>query len=457
MFKEHLHSIQSILSTRVFDLRDTLLLPILFTAAIVFLRNLVHFLQDLFSFKALAYWPIGEVYPFSPTKTSFLVAAVVTIFFCVLVGNFERIQNRIWILIAGSFLLVLGTNLIAGPDLGLIVPISGGGENGFQYYHDAIKIQNALSFIAEFGRLQPTLHAHSLVHPPGPPITIFILVRLLGEPAFVSIAIAVISVSLSSIFFYSLLLTRVKPVTASYLTFLYMLIPAVQIYYLATIDALVASFLLGALYFFETENTYSRFIGTLVCLFLASYLTFAFIFVVPVLFMVELLTRKTIKTFTLVVLGVAILHGLIYILLGFNYFESYRFAASIERSKGFSVILDPLSFFLWVQDVLAIVVFFGPFLTLLFFRGLPITVHNYRELFVLTIIAILLLLGVLSQLGTFPGGESARFSLYIYPYLLLPIAAYLDNIQINSHERFQLFGVVFLQSLVMQLTATYFW
>ncbi len=432
-------------------------MPILFTAAIVFLNKLAHFLQDLFSFKAIPYWPVGEVYPYSPTKTSFLVAAVVTICFWLLVANFERIQDRIWIVITGSFLLVLGTSLIAGPDLGLVNPIAGGGENGFQYYHDAIKIQNALSFLAEFERIHPTLHAHSLVHPPGPPLVIFILLKLFGEPAFVAVAIAVISVSLSGIFFYGLLLTRVKAATASHLTFLYMLIPAVQIYYLATVDALVASFLLGALYFFATGNAYSRLVGTMVCLFLASYLTFAFVFAVPVLVVFELVTRRTIKTSTLVLAGVAILHGVIYSLIGFNYLESFRLASLIQNSKGFSLIADPASLILWVQDVLALVVFFGPFLTLLLFRGLPIAARKYRELALLTLIAILLLIGILSQLGPYSGGESARFSLFIYPYLLFPIAAYLDNIQMNSPERFQLFGVVFLQSLIMQLSATYFW
>ncbi len=99
--------------------------------------------------------------------------------------------------------------------------------------------------------------------------------------------------------------------------------------------------------------------------------------------------------------------------------------------------------------------FFTPFLTWLLYRERHV-VRAHRDLFALTGLAILTFVAQLA-VGTFRDGETARAAMYLYPFLVLPLATYFDAISITRREQLVLAALVFGQSVAMQLVGFYFW
>ena len=78
------------------------------------------------------------------------------------------------------------------------------------------------------------------------------------------------------------------------------------------------------------------------------------------------------------------------------------------------------------------------------------------RLFLLAIIALIILI-VFFLLGVYRTGETARACIYIYPFLLFPIAIHLKEKNSNTLERKKMLILVFSQTLFMQLFYFYFW
>jgi hypothetical protein len=353
---------------------------------------------------------------------------------------------------------VLGTNLLQGWTEGFSTPITGGGG---AYFYDAIKIQDLSAFLGQFEQSQPRiLQNHSSKHPPGAVLTIYLLYGVLQNPNLVSVAIAILAVSLSIIFLYRILLTEFKPELSKYLVFLFILIPAVQIYYAAGIDALTASFLLGFLYFFRHPRLLVSIIGSIIFLFLASFLTFGIVFLLPVIIGYELLRHKTILRSASILLGLGMVYAIIYLLFNFNYFNSFVIASYIEgirETEGYLPFTDSADYIpTRLEGILEIILFFGPFLTIMMIAGLRLVKDTSLRLLTMSRLMLFTFLA-LFLVGVFWTGETARVILYIYPYLLFPVGAYLANIEVFPPGRELLLIIVFAQTLLMQLFGHYHW
>ncbi|OHB68791.1 MAG: hypothetical protein A2V70_19090 [Planctomycetes bacterium RBG_13_63_9] len=111
-----------------------------------------------------------------------------------------------------------------------------------------------------------------------------------------------------------------------------------------------------------------------------------------------------------------------------------------------------------LEDISEIVVFLGPFLLLLFVFGVRamLRTRTYPSLLVLSCLGIFTLLAMFLT-GAFRTGETARACLFIYPYLLLPVAVCLHRAGGASQQRKRLLAVVFAQSVAMQTLGGYFW
>jgi hypothetical protein len=59
--------------------------------------------------------------------------------------------------------------------------------------------------------------------------------------------------------------------------------------------------------------------------------------------------------------------------------------------------------------------------------------------------------------GAFRTGETARICLFIYPYLIFPVAAYLHQCPASHGAQKRLLLVVFAQSVAMQTLGGYAW
>ncbi|MEJ2278383.1 MAG: hypothetical protein P8Y70_11640 [Candidatus Lokiarchaeota archaeon] len=83
--------------------------------------------------------------------------------------------------------------------------------------------------------------------------------------------------------------------------------------------------------------------------------------------------------------------------------------------------------------------------------------NNYTQLYHLVSAAILTLI-IIFVLGVYDHGETARAAMFIYPFLLIPVAIYIKTYsgRILKSEIGILLLVVFSQAILMRLIGYYF-
>lgn len=454
-----------LLGTRLFNTRSVLLLAMGFAPAVLIANRLVRAVHKyVVDFDCPPYWPIGIGYPRLPHWTALPVAALCLVVLYHGLRILERTGFRQRDVIGLGLVLILGTTLMQGWtyqlgwDAGFVNPISGEGQGGIQHYHDALKIEDPIALMRDYVARQPTLLEHSRTHPPGAVLTMYVLSKLFVRPALMSVTIAIASVLLFATFLRSLVSRFLHDERLSgYVTLLALLIPAVQIYFAASLDALIAGLALGAVCLGTGKANTTNLAGACVCLLMLSFLTFAALFVIPVLVGYELWKRRALWRSLLIITGVALVYWAIDSIVGFNYVECFRTAARLENPAGWRLLTDPVSYvFTRLEGVAEITLFFGPFLTILAirgFRGSGATLTDQKKLAWLGVAA----LAAMFLTGAFRTGETARACLFIYPYLLLPVAEWLGSIDTDARERKILAGGVFAQTVLMQMFGAYFW
>jgi hypothetical protein len=431
------------------------------------------FEKGILDFDCPPYWPISIFYPLRrlPSVSSVVMVILTFLIFLVVIKLLKKRNYNFVCIILGAIILIGATNLIHGFHEGFIDPLYGGGEldkiSGrpvVEYYHDAIEIGNPLNFLRDYESLQPNLLSlHSRTHPSGAVLVFYFFISIFGDnPGLISFAIGALSISVT-LFFYRGILKSINEYKETnlpeYMSFLLGIIPAIQIYYLATLDALISTCLLGVLYFYLKPNTTKCIIGSSICLFLASFMTFMFVYMLPVIFGFEILKRKRIWKSTSIVFILGLIYFLIFLIFGYNYVNSFKIALSVESefTSGFFLLTDPISyFFTRLESILEIVVFFGPFLIMITVNGLSVLKRKNYDFFLLTILAILTLVSML-LLGTFRTGETARICTFILPYLLFPVVAYIEEVKPTQKEKHMLLWLVFLQTILMQFFGFYHW
>jgi hypothetical protein len=446
-----------IISTRIFSLRDISAAALIFILALNGANFLARAIQDKAAFKIPAHWPISEYYSFSVTWEKLaLVVAALGLFFLAL-KYLSAVGRKLGYIIGLGIILLVVTNFFQGAVLGFIRPITGIFSGAWQYYDEAVRISQPLYFFSHFENIQLNLYQHSVTHPPGATLIFYWLNKSFGSPEAIALAIAVFSAFFSGFFLYKILKGAMDKELSRYITFLFLLIPAIQIYYLACLEALVASLLLGALFFFLYPKPAAGIAGTVLFTFLASCLTFLFAFILPVLGGYELWRSKSLKKTGSVILGLALAHTALYFLFGYNYLNSFWIAATYENIGRATPLFHSLEYFLTrLEGILEIVLFFGPFLGILFFRGVRFKNAPLSSLMSLTGLGVFTLLAMFIA-GFFRTGETARICLFIYPYLLFPVAEYFKEIHLSLKEKKQILALVFVQTVIMQLLGSYYW
>ena len=441
-----------------------------FIISILSMHIVVKLVRRHFQFSTTTFWPISNFLPQIPDREHLFAAAAIFLIFYFFVRYLSRTRFRLNFLILFGILLVLGTSMLQiqgfegntlhpskGWETGFVVPITGISIVGNQYYHDAIKVTDAVRFLNDFQRLQPYLLVHARTHPPGAVLIIYILLKILGNPALISIVIGIVSVSLSTYFLYKILSIEFREDISGYVTFLFILIPSIQIFYVATIDALISTFLLGSLYFYLGQRSLTNMIGSLFFLFLASFLTFTFIFIFPIMVGYELIIRKDFLRTGYMILGIGFIYSLVSIFFNYNYITSLMTASALENRHGFMLFSETLTYlFTRIEGILEIILYLGPFLSLLIVMGLYGREKVRSHLLTIAWIAIFSLFAMLGA-GVFRTAETARTALFIYPFLLIPVASYLQKSNISIKERNLLLYLVFAQTILMQTFGFYFW
>lgn len=452
-------------STRVLSVREIALVSLVFLCAVPALHVAMDALNQVVfdgSARVSATWPINVFYFHTVWDPVWLLAltliAAILLFTVLVAGIILRDDESLLLVAAAGTILVFATTSIQGFGPGFITPTAGGPvvDLSTQYYHDAITITDPIGFLSEYSTTQPDLHSHSQTHPPGAALTYYVFVQLLGSPALITATIALVAVAISAPALYGLLTQYVQRRTAQYTTLLYLLLPSVQIYYAGVLDALVTAFIIAAVYCFRCRPFLSGTLGATGFLFLASFQTFMFLFAIPVLVGYELLRRRSVHRSMTVVAGIVVIYGLLYAAFDFNYVRSFFVASAIHHPRGPLILANPAKYVTSrVMGVTEILVFFTPFLTWLLIRERSV-LWEYRDLAVLFGLAVVTFLGQL-VVGAFRGGETARAAMYLYPFLMFPLAAYFDAISITRREQFVLAALVFGQTVMMQFVGFYFW
>ncbi|MFW9835662.1 MAG: hypothetical protein ACFFEK_16790, partial [Candidatus Thorarchaeota archaeon] len=414
-------------------------------------------------------WPLwGDIV--LPSLLELVIGIGILVAFGLAIGYVYRkggARPSIYLIVIVGILLIIATNLIHGWQTGIEQTIGAASE----IFTDALNINSFLDFIGNFNALQPTLSLHAQTQPPGAVLAIYFLYLILGDPSLMAIGLSIIS-GLGSAFFLRGIVKRLfDEDSARYAVFLYLILPAVQVYYLANIYALVATLVLGVLYFYLYPDRRISAVGTVVSLFLLTFITFLSAFMILFLFIYEMLNAnsetkassniqrlramiQSIKYPLFLSLLVVAVYGLLYVALGFNYLNAFFYASYLENPSGFMLLANPAQYISTrVQNVMDIVIFFGPVLSVLAFKGLGMLRENAAENLDSSkkynlVLAALIALSLLFLAGAPKKGETARICMFFLPFLLIPVITYIRRTKMGNRDKAILMLLVFGQAVL---------
>ncbi|MDF1540970.1 MAG: hypothetical protein P1Q69_18890, partial [Candidatus Thorarchaeota archaeon] len=283
-------------------------------------------------------WPLWGSLEFPTPDGILLGISLLAVSLFVLYELYRRnyqFSRFIPLVLFGIFLIIL-SNSIDGWSSGIELAISGLNE----IYTDALNIVNPLDFISSYESIQPTLTVHAQTQPPGAVLTIYLFSVLFINPGFIAIGISVVSGLLSSFFARGIMRNWFNEEVSNYIAFLYLLLPAVQIYYLANIYAIVATLAFGSIYYYFHENTNASYVLIVIFIFLGMFVSFLFAWVPLFFFVYEILTVyfldgeaslssklndfvRRIRKLFIVCLIVGLAYLIMYFALDFNYVEAF--------------------------------------------------------------------------------------------------------------------------------------
>jgi hypothetical protein len=453
----------------LFSLRELFAIGWVTLTAVVFLNVFLKYVNGQLLGNARGvpeYWPIsifefriGQLRP--EWMIPALVAAIAV--FALAMVYLRRDGTSIVPVVVGGVVLLVLSNLLHGFTHGFVVPLAT--REG--YYQLAPTITDPLAFIRTYEANQLSYVVHAKTHPPGAVLTFTLLDWLFGSRAPIAAAIALLSLPTSAYLLYRLLATYYSRRVARYTTLLFVLLPAIQIYYLASIDALITTLMLATVYLFTRESRWAT-LGAFVPLLVVSFQLFLFVFLLPILAGIAFFRREKIAPLTAMVLGLVGFYLFVDVALGYNYIHGFLIASNQQNPGGFMLLAEPARYvFTRFEDIAELALFFTPFLCLLAARELlalwrdvggrrPLADSREREPFVMATLALVGFAALLAA-GVYHTGETARGAMFMYPFLMLPVAAAIDRIDSAWRGEWLLAAAVFGQTLVMQLIGGYLW
>jgi hypothetical protein len=412
------------------------------------------------------YWPIS-IFEWReppnigyPNRLHLTVALAAFLIFIIATYVLRRVRYRLWLVLVLGTVLILLTNLTHGLYLGFRRPVEGTVVDRREYYNQAELIDSPLEFFRDFNAIQRDLLTHSHTHPPTATLLFYYLGAALGNTVLIAVFITVVGAAVSGIYLNRLFRREFDKEHSGYMVFVFLLTPAVQIYYTATIDALILAVSLAAVVsFIEFDSKWSLVWASIFTL-LASSLTFTFLYLLVVFFGYEVWTRRSLRRTTTIVIVVILTYAVIKLISGFDYLESFLLASLLENVSeevvGWRLLWDTVNYiFTRIENVAEIIFFLGPYLIYLFVLGLVRT-RGRPDLMKLALTAMAGI-GLMWLTGAYRTGETVRGAFFVYPFLFLPIAYLVSTKDFSRFYTFTLPLLIFLQALVMQLVGNFHW
>lgn len=455
----------------LFSLREILAISWLTLTTIVFLNVFLKYVNGRLLGNARGvpeYWPVSIfIFRLGRLRPEWAIPALaVAVFvFAITTAYLLGEDDGVWPVVLAGLVLLACSNLLHGFTHGFVVPLAT--REG--YYQLASSVADPLAFVGTYEENQLSYVVHARTHPPGAVLLFTLLDRMLGSRAPIAAAIALVSVSTSAFFLYRLLGTYYERSVAQFTTYLFVLLPAIQVYYLASIDAVIATLMLGAVYFFTRESRWGA-LGTFVCLLVVSFQLFLFVFLLPVLAAVAAFRREKVLPLIAIALGLVGFYLALDVALGYSYVNSFLIASNQQNPGGFFLLADPSRYVLTrIEDIAELALFLTPYLaivalsgvrtlwrTVLAGRGFRLAAVREREPFVMSVAAVGGFCALLAA-GVYHTGETARGAMYLYPFLMLPVAAALERADPSAQRKWLLAAAVFGQTLLTQLVGSYLW
>lgn len=452
--------------------RRLLLFSLSFFAAIGILHILLRHLRYQTEFIMHQYWPLSIFIPKLPAWQDVLTVIAIACFTLVLI-KIHQMKKPIYTILPILWLLIIATNLLQGFYQGFHLPTTSDNPFDSSYYQDARLINNPINFIKNYVTLQPHLGYHSRVHPPLPVLFHYGLNHITTNPIIHSLIISLISlVSVWIVYKFSAQYTNRTNATLT--ATIYGLLPAYQIYALASIDALIATVFIATLFSYTFFGKKSL---THLLLLISALFTFGYIWLIPVLYVVTLITRKNVfKDFGLLIVTNVLLLFLVQLLFGYNYAQSFKLAVSFENTHFFLDSAYALFSYLAtrIQDILEPILFLGPIITLLIFKAIywlnlkpvklmrnlvtatPINIPKTHTPGYIALAGLISFIGFIMT-GAYYTGETARAALYLIPTLSIALAPYLDTFHLKENHRQLIIISIIIQTTIMQLFGHYSW
>jgi hypothetical protein len=424
--------------------------------------------ENIQTFPWPTFFPISYMSFRIPSLSELALAVALVLLFPSIIRFIEIREYGMLAVISAGLFLALGTTMVQGWDNGFAVPIAGDCNiagciiteyNGYQYYHDRDQIVSIGHFLSHYHEVFSSLGGHTRNHPPGALFTVSLLARLALSPHAIGISIAFIAISLTALFLFQILKLLLADVEVSRrAVFIFLLIPSTQIYYVATIDALIAAFTLGFLYFFlRPQDNWTTYLGLIVFGFIASFLNFTFVLSFLVAIGYDLIVRHNLKRSLIAGAGIGLGYTLIVSLSGYNYVTAFQMAVANENAYGNPITHGLVPYlFTRIESVFDILMYFGPILCMLILLGVGIRNQFPPKLWWLTLLTTLVFFLTLVA-GFYRTGETSRSNVFMWVFFLLPAFAYLQAYRPTDRQWHRLYWFLFGQTLLMQLFGFYFY
>lgn len=406
-------------------------------------------------------FPMSVVYISEFTIFGFLFAFSFLLLGLYTLKNIEKINTNI-LLIVSITLIILG-NFSQGSIHQIF--LRSFIDTDFQYYHDAIKITNGYNFISTYLENQDQLTMHAKTHPPFTVWIHYLFLKLTNHSPL-GLALFMSLVGLLPILVFNKILDifpNLEKFNKNILLLIFVLIPAINIYSIVSIDAqfllYTLLFIYGLLIIDRSEKLNIK--GILITFLgftLANLISFSGTFLAALAFfycIYQIIKNKKLYpflNFSLVGMLFIFILVILYFTLNYNHLEAFLQASKSENPNGFRGFDQPLVYiFTRLENISEILLFlsFGFFAYL--FKPKVFNFNKTQIQFTLPIIAFstLMLMFITGAYGT---GETARACLYIYPFFLL----LLINIK-NSQILINIAYIALVQTFFMQLVGDYFW